>query len=97
MNGESDPAALRLPPSLGLTAADALHGALQHRVAHGAPLVIDGSDVELVSTACLQLLVAAAARAQAIGAEFRLIAPSAVLAQAVRDLALADSLGVEAA
>lgn len=87
--------ALRLAALLDLTAANALHRQLQDVAEHGGPLCIEGEDVERVSTPCLQLLVAAAIGARAHGQAFQMIAPSAVLANAIADLGLAHVLGME--
>ena len=86
-----------LPPLLDLTRADALHGELQTLVAHEADVTIDGSHVERVSTACVQLLVAARMMARAHGGTLALLTPSPVLSQAVHDLGLATAMGMEAA
>ena len=87
--------AWQLAPSLDLTWADTLHGELQGRIARDRPLLIDGSGVERVSTACVQLLAAAAMSARAHGLAFRITARSEILDHAVRDLGLGDVLGME--
>ena len=86
------PPALLLAASLELTHADALRGDLQHALAHDGALVIDGSGVERVSTACIQLLVAAAAGARVRGLAFQLAATSVALTEAIRDLGLCRAL-----
>ena len=60
---------------------------------HGA-LLLDGSAVEYVSTACAQILVAAALAARAGGHAFTLAAPSIVLQHALHDLGLGAMLGL---
>lgn len=85
---------LRLVADLGPGAADALHGALQGLVAHRGALLIDGSDVERAGTPCLQVLVAGAVAARANGIDFRVLQPSRVLCEAVRDLGLCRALGM---
>nr|WP_321986568.1 STAS domain-containing protein [uncultured Lichenicoccus sp.] len=85
-------AVFRLPGSLELARADALHAELLARVAGEHDLVVDGSDVERVSSACLQVLVAACAGACARGRGFVLQSMSETLAAAVRDLELGDAL-----
>jgi chemotaxis protein CheX len=94
---EKPAAALCLQSSLDLTRADSLHATLITSFEQDGPLTIDGSTVERVSTACIQLLVAAALKARDHDRPFSLHKPSAVLAQAVRDLGLASFLGLEPA
>ncbi len=88
---------LALPPMLDLTRADALHGELRDRIAQDAAVRIDASAVELASTACMQLLVAAAVAARARGRTFEILAPSRMLSDAARDLGLAACLGLAVA
>lgn len=88
---------LRLAPSLDLNAADTLHGELLSRVAADAAVLIDGTDVERISTPCLQLLAAAAVGARAQGVAFRVRAASPVFAAAVHDLGLGRVLDMEPA
>jgi anti-anti-sigma regulatory factor len=88
---------LPLPPRLDLTQADALHGELQCHLAQDEAIRIDGSAVELVSTACVQLLVAVAVTAHAHGRTFELMAPSRILSHAARDLGLSACLGLTVA
>jgi anti-anti-sigma factor len=87
--------AVRLAASLDLTSADALQEILRAHVAGTADLVIDGRDVSRISTACLQLLVAAAASARSRGGSFRIAAHSSVLVDAIHDLGLGRALGME--
>ncbi len=85
----------KLPGSLEMPGADALHAELLLRIRDERALVIDGSHVERVSTACLQVLVAACASATGRGHGFTLQSMSDVMAAAVHDLALGRSLGVQ--
>jgi len=91
------PSPFMLPPLLDLTRADTLHSELQALVAQETDVKIDGSRVERVSTACVQLLVAARMMARAHGGTLALLAPSPVLSQAVQDLGLAAAMGMETA
>jgi anti-anti-sigma regulatory factor len=81
-----------LPPVLDLACAEDLHQKLQEACAQDGPVTLNGAAVERVSTACLQLLVAAAISARARGLAFALHAPSPVLRAAVEDLGLAPFL-----
>ena len=85
-----------LPASLDLIGADALLVRLQETLAQLGMLVVDGSDVERVSTAGIQVLVAARMHALAENAAFRLHSVSAVLQDALFDLGLLGALGLEA-
>ncbi len=87
--------ALMLPPVLDLTCAESLHDDLQACMTHGAvhgAVRVDGSAVERVGTACLQLLAAAAVTVRAQGREFNLLTPSEPLLHAVRDVGLSNLL-----
>lgn len=75
----------RLPADLGLDAAAPLREAL---LAAALPDV-DGSAVATVSTAAIQVLLAAMRQAEAHGRPIRLATPSDALAQAIDDLGLA--------
>ena len=89
----SSPPAWQLAAELDVTAADALLAGLQRRVAEREPVLIDGSAVERISTACVQVLAAAAIAAQAGGLPFDAFAPSAIMRQAITDLGLRHVLG----
>ena len=86
-----------MPASLDLGAAEQLHVALQALVARDAPIRIDASPVERVSTAALQVLVATAMAARQHGLAFALAAPSGILREASHDLGLDAALGLEPA
>lgn len=88
--------ALRLPAALDLICADTLHSDLLARLSRDETLVVEGGAVERVSTACVQLLVAARVAAAARGQSFRLAGASDALRQAVDDLGVADALGLRA-
>ena len=87
------PPAWQLAAELNLPAADALLAGLQRHMAEREPILLDGSAVERISTACVQVLAAAAIAAQATGLAFETIAPSAVMRRAIADLGLAHVLG----
>lgn len=81
-----------LPAELDLGAAEPLRAALARAIDTGTALGIDGAAVERISTACLQVLLATARAAERGGLGFRILNPSQVLSDAVRDLALQDHL-----
>ena len=89
---ETTPAPLPLAAELDLDAATPLRDRLVEALDAGHGLVLDGAAVERVSTACLQVLVAAAREAARSGLSFLITNPSHVLAAAVADLALQDVL-----
>jgi anti-anti-sigma regulatory factor len=82
-----------LPALLDLTAAEPLHRALQDRARSNEPLVVVGEAVERVSTAVVQVLLAAAVDVRLRGNSFQLRDPSPVLASALVDLGVASHLG----
>ena|ERR1700761_1160103 len=88
-----DDNSLALPGQLDLTAAEPLHRTLLDRVRTGDPLAIDGSVVERVSTAAIQVLLATAAEARLRGTPFQLLNPSSELTDALVDLGVASQLG----
>jgi anti-anti-sigma regulatory factor len=78
-----------LPADLSLAAAPVLKQALVAALADAPPCRIDGAAVATVSTAAIQVLLAAARQQAARGLAWRLVDPSPVLAQAITDLGLA--------
>jgi anti-anti-sigma regulatory factor len=82
-----------LPPLLDLTAVEPLHRVLLDHARSGDPLVVIGSAVVRVSTAAVQILLAAAADARARGASFPLRDPSPELTDALTDLGVASHFG----
>ena len=87
-------ARFRLASSLDLTEADALCHALRDRLLEGA-ILLDGSQVERTSTACLQALAASAATARERGAVFSLRDASPALSSAIADLGLSAAIPQE--
>jgi anti-anti-sigma regulatory factor len=81
-------AILRLPPVLDSGGAEGLRRGLQESLARSGGVAVQGGDVERVSTACLQVLVAAARTARSRGQTFRLEAASSCLHTALEELGL---------
>jgi anti-anti-sigma regulatory factor len=81
-----------LPVALDLLAATPLREVLRAQLENDSAIVLDGSKVERVSTACLQVLLAAALAARRRGGSFQLNAPSPALFNAVTDLGLIPHL-----
>ncbi|MBB3692319.1 STAS domain-containing protein [Sphingomonas sp. BK580] len=71
-----------LPPRLDTAAAPPLRVALKKLVEQAQPLAIDGSAVEQIGQACLQVLIAARTAAAAQGQPFALTAVSIPFADA---------------
>lgn len=90
----AESAVLQLPPVLDLAAAEALLQMMRHVLQEGGS--IDGTQVERVSTPCLQVLAAGAAAAHHAGLAFRILTPSLVLLAAIADLDLVAAIPVEA-
>ena len=91
---DEDAGSFALPPLLDLTAAEPLHRALVEHARTGDPLVVTGSSVVRVSTAAVQILLAAAADARARGTSFRLRDPSPELTDALTDLGVESHFGL---
>jgi anti-anti-sigma regulatory factor len=92
-NTAEDDGVLALQATLDLTAAEPLHRALLDRVRTGDPLVVAGAAVERVSTAVIQVLLAAATEARSRGGSFQLRDASPALSDALADLGIASHLG----
>ena len=84
---------ITLPESLDLVSAEPLHRTLLDRLRAGDPLILGGAAVERVSTAVIQVLLAAAAEGSARGIPFQLRDPSPVLSEALADLGVASHFG----
>jgi anti-anti-sigma regulatory factor len=82
-----------LPAQLDLTAAEPLHQKLLDRARSGDPLVVSAAGVERVSTAVVQVLLAAAVEVRSRGAAFQLRDPSPELAAALADLGVGAVFG----
>jgi anti-anti-sigma regulatory factor len=91
-NDEND-GVFALPTVLDLTAAEPLHRVLLDRVRTGDPLIVGGAAVERVSTAVIQVLLAAATEARSRGSSFLLHDASPVLTDALTDLGVTSHLG----
>lgn len=87
--------ALSLASVLDTTAAAPLRQALLDLIASGDAIVLDGSQVNQVGQACLQVLASAQAMAASIRADFELQNPSEPLASMIA-LAGLDSLATAA-
>ncbi len=90
---EQDGGPLALPAMLDLTAAEPLQRILLARLRSGDPLVVVGAGVERVSTAAVQILLAALAEARSRDVSFQLRDPSSSLAEALADLGVASHFG----
>lgn len=84
-----------LPAMLDLAGADLLHRQLRLACTLENAVVLDGSLVERVSTACVQVLVAAAVATRARGLCFTLMRASPALMTALDELGLTMLLGAE--
>lgn len=81
-----------LSRELDLLAAEALKADLLELLHKDGNLVIDGREVERVSTPCIEVLVAAYAAFDADGRKFVLSQPSALLCDAFEAIGLADRI-----
>jgi chemotaxis protein CheX len=85
---ESAGSILVLPSLLDLTAAETLCRSFLERLSAFDSIVIEGAEVDRVSTAAIQVLLAAAEDARSRGISFQLNEPSEALADALSDLGL---------
>ena len=84
---------LVLPAVLDLKAAHDLKRALEEACAREAPLQVDASQVQRVSSLCLQIL--AAARKEIVShSRFAITGPSAPFVETVTGLGLVEALGL---
>ncbi|OIR00347.1 hypothetical protein GALL_176000 [mine drainage metagenome] len=84
-------AAFNLPAILDLSAAEPLRQTLLERMAE-REILLNGAAVDRVSTACLQVLLTAAADCRGKGGRLRLEAPSDALRNAFTTLGLDQHL-----
>jgi chemotaxis protein CheX len=86
---------LTLAPRLDLSAAEAL--AVEFRVAleTALPITVDASDVETVSTPCIQIMVSALRQAFEHGTDFHIVHPSDALREAVVLFSLQSTFATE--
>jgi anti-anti-sigma regulatory factor len=82
-----------LPPLLDLTAAEPLQRTFLEHARGGDPMIVNGSAVVRVSTAAVQVLLAAAADARARGTLFQLRDPSPELTDALTYLGVSSHFG----
>jgi chemotaxis protein CheX len=90
---DGDSNTIVLPELLDLTAAEPLQRTLLDRMQNGDPPIVIGAAVERVSTAAVQVLLAAAADAGSRGAALQLRDPSAALTDAFADLGVGAVFG----
>lgn len=83
---------LALPAVLDMAGAETLHSLLSSQLAPSETVTVSAGDVERVSTACIQLLIAFARSAEAVGGACRIESPSPVLEAAFADLGLSSEL-----
>lgn len=81
-----------LPRELDLLAAEALRAELLNCWQKDGSLLLDGGEVERVSTPCVEVLVAAANAFKESGRQFELSEPSASLCEAFDALGLGDRI-----
>jgi anti-anti-sigma regulatory factor len=87
---------VRLPPIADLTYAGDLKALLIEALNTGQSLEIDASEVQSITSPCLQILVAAVKTfSQAPGLAVNFSNPSAAFVQAAATLALGDALGLQ--
>lgn len=84
------PGVVTLPAVIDLTYARPLHQQMLETIAESAAVVIDGAAVERASTPCIQVMVAAARRAEKDDVEYRVQQASENL------IAAFDALGLRA-
>lgn len=94
---DAAPARVALPADCRLAALDALAPALREAAAGDAPALLDGSAVEKVDGAALQLLVAFRRAVSAAGGSARWAGASEVLHESAGLLGLAAELDLPAA
>jgi anti-anti-sigma regulatory factor len=86
------PQSVQLAARMSIAQSPELHRTLADRLAAGAPLLIDGGQVEQIDTAVLQLLVGAWRGAASRGIERRWLGASPALHGAANLIGVADLL-----
>ena len=77
-----------LGSALDMRQADRLKQALEQALVKGRVIKVDASLVERLSTACVQILIAATAAMEKAGIAFTLLRPSEVFVESFNDLGL---------
>jgi chemotaxis protein CheX len=85
-----------LPSSLDLSGAEPLCRKLRAKLLDAEPILLDGSQIERISTPCVQILIAAGKSAELRGLRFTLETPSIALSEALTDLGLAHAFAAGA-
>lgn len=80
---------LKLPSVLDMLAAEGLREALKETLVLGGPLAIDASQVDRMSTPCIQVLVAGGRAMADAGVAFTIEQPSEAFMNGFYDLGLA--------
>lgn len=86
------PSMLPLPARLDSSTAEMVHGAMVGAVAGPGEVVVDMSQVSLIDTQVIQVLLATAKSLAGAGRAFRLHKPSPAVEEAFALLGLADEL-----
>jgi len=81
-----------LPREMDLLAAEALKEGLLNMLNLGGDLILDASEVERVSTPCIEVLIAAESAFDASARGFKMPEPSTSLSEAFMALGLADRI-----
>lgn len=84
----AEPTTIRLNSTLNLTMAHALHEQLVSAVENNDHLILDGTDVELMTTPCLQVVLSAGQTCEGAGQTFSITNPSEAFSIAFNDLGL---------
>ena len=87
-----DPTKIRLSSILNLTMAQPLHEQLLTALETDDQLIVDGTDVELMTTPCLQVLLSAGQACEGSGQPFSIANPSEAIIIAFNDLGLTTYL-----
>jgi anti-anti-sigma regulatory factor len=89
------PAVMTLNARATIARAPELHASLREWIEEGRPLVIDGSRIEEIDTASLQLLMAAVLSCQALSIPFGWEGASEPLRRAAAVIGVSAALGLD--
>ncbi len=89
---ENDSAILKLLPILDMAAADEFLESLKSCISQNKNLTLDSSNVERVSTPCIQVLLAAAFKVEKAGGQFSILNVTPVFERGMKELGVSDYL-----
>ncbi len=87
-----EPAIIELPEIMDIVGAEEFLGQLKDMNNSGVDIVLDGNNIERLTTPCVQLMLSASVTAESNGVSFIVKNPSDVMFEVFEDIGLSDRL-----